>query len=137
MVFDQSGPRWLGISDLIAEPEGPTFISYKLARSRLDRLRFVTQDPERTLGLVGHRPIFLLNRHSISRAEVRFERRARGTATGGYSCGGCRRQHFIFAVIEQLKVPLMHLTSPITSWYKIEQDGAAVLMSLVYSQLRT
>jgi hypothetical protein len=29
MAFDQSGPRWLGISDLIAEPEGPTFISYK------------------------------------------------------------------------------------------------------------
>ena len=48
MVFDQSGPRWLGISDLIAEPEGPTFISYKVARSRLDRLRFVTQDPNRT-----------------------------------------------------------------------------------------
>ena len=48
MAFDQSGPRWLGISDLIAEPEGPTFISYKVARSRLDRLRFVTQDPERT-----------------------------------------------------------------------------------------
>jgi hypothetical protein len=47
VAFDQSGPRWLGISDLIAEPEGPTFISYKVARSRLDRLRFVTQDPER------------------------------------------------------------------------------------------
>jgi hypothetical protein len=44
--------RWLGISDLIAEPEGPTFISYKVARCRLDRLRFVTQDPNRksTLG---------------------------------------------------------------------------------------
>jgi hypothetical protein len=50
VAFDQSGPRWLGISDLIAEPEGPTFISYKVARSRLDRLRFVTQDPERTSG---------------------------------------------------------------------------------------
>ena len=49
MAFDQSGLRWLGISDLIAEPEGPTFISYKVARSRLDRLRFVTQDPSRTL----------------------------------------------------------------------------------------
>ena len=49
MAFDQSGPRWLGISDLIAEPEGPTFISYKVARSRLDRLRFVTQDPSATL----------------------------------------------------------------------------------------
>src|ERR1700738_3058683 len=47
VAFDQSGLRWLGISDLIAEPEGPTFISYKVARSRLDRLRFVTQDPTR------------------------------------------------------------------------------------------
>jgi hypothetical protein len=56
VAFDQSGPRWLGISDLIAEPEGPTFISYKVARSRLDRLRFVTQDPQRTLGFAkGHR----------------------------------------------------------------------------------
>jgi hypothetical protein len=53
MAFDQSGLRWLGISDLIAEPEGPTFISYKVARRRLDRLRFVTQDPHRTLGLIG------------------------------------------------------------------------------------
>ena len=52
MAFDQSGPRWLGISDLIAEPEGPTFISYKVVRSRLDRLRFVTQDPERKFRLV-------------------------------------------------------------------------------------
>ena len=53
MAFDQSGPRWLGISDLIAEPEGPTFISYKVARSRLDRLRFVTRlthSGSRTLG---------------------------------------------------------------------------------------
>src|SRR6516225_3513201 len=49
VVFDQSGLRWLGISDLIAEPEGPTFISYKVARSRLDGLRFVTQDPQRKL----------------------------------------------------------------------------------------
>jgi hypothetical protein len=49
MAFDQSGPRGLGISDLIAEPEGSTFISYKVARCRLDRLRFVTQDPIRTL----------------------------------------------------------------------------------------
>jgi hypothetical protein len=39
MAFDHSGLRWLGISDLIAEPEGPTFISHKIARSRLDRLR--------------------------------------------------------------------------------------------------
>ena len=47
VAFDHSRSRWLGIDDLIAEPEGPTFISYKVARSRLDRLRFVTQDPQR------------------------------------------------------------------------------------------
>ena len=46
-AFDQSDPRWLGISDLIVEPKGPTFISYKVARSRLNGLRFVTQDPMR------------------------------------------------------------------------------------------
>ena len=49
VAFDQSVLRWLGISVLIAESEGPAFISYKVARSRLNRLRFVTQDPERTL----------------------------------------------------------------------------------------
>jgi hypothetical protein len=48
MAFDQSGPAVAWISDLIAEPEGPTFISYKVARSLLNRLRFVTQDPTRT-----------------------------------------------------------------------------------------
>jgi hypothetical protein len=26
MAFDQSSLRWLGISNLIAEPEGPSFI---------------------------------------------------------------------------------------------------------------
>src|SRR5665811_825090 len=60
VVFDQSGPRWLGISDLIAEPEGPTFIAYKVARSRLDRLRCVTQDPRRTLASAGQRTTRLL-----------------------------------------------------------------------------
>jgi hypothetical protein len=68
MAFDQSGPRWLGISDLIAEPEGPTFISYKVARSRLNRLRFVTQDPKRTLSIVPA-PIEL---HEISRNRYRM-----------------------------------------------------------------
>jgi hypothetical protein len=48
VAFDQSGPRWLGISDLITEPEGPTFISHKVSHSLLNRLRFVTQDPKRT-----------------------------------------------------------------------------------------
>jgi hypothetical protein len=56
MAFDQSGLRRLGISDLIAEPEGPTFISYKVARRRLDRLRFVTQDPQRTLWSPAEKP---------------------------------------------------------------------------------
>jgi hypothetical protein len=39
MAFYQSSLRWLEVSDLIADPEGPTFISYKVARGRLDRLR--------------------------------------------------------------------------------------------------
>ena len=38
-AFDRSSLRWLGIDDLIAEPEGPSFISRTVARSRLDRLR--------------------------------------------------------------------------------------------------
>jgi hypothetical protein len=61
VAFDQSGPRWLGISDLITEPEGPTFISHKVVRCRLDRLRFVTQDPTETLAgkfAVMHNAVF-------------------------------------------------------------------------------
>jgi hypothetical protein len=61
MAFDQSGLRWLGISDLIAEPEGPTFISYKVARRRLDRLRFVTQDPLRTSSFRRFAPLLFRN----------------------------------------------------------------------------
>jgi hypothetical protein len=61
VAFDQSGPRWLGISDLIAEPEGPTFISYKVARRRLNRLRFATQNPTRTfevaIAIAPHPPV--------------------------------------------------------------------------------
>ena len=37
-AFDRSGSWWLGINDLIAEPEGPSFISRTVACSRLDRL---------------------------------------------------------------------------------------------------
>jgi hypothetical protein len=37
MAFDHSSLRWLGISDLIAEPEGPAFISSTVAQRRLDR----------------------------------------------------------------------------------------------------
>jgi hypothetical protein len=39
VAFDHSSLRWLGINDLIAEPEGPSFISRTVARRRLDRLR--------------------------------------------------------------------------------------------------
>src|SRR5438445_13311182 len=39
IAFDDSSLRWLGISDLIAEPEGPSFISRTVTRSRVDRLR--------------------------------------------------------------------------------------------------
>ena len=37
IAFDDSSLRWLGISDLIAEPEGPSFISRTVAHRRLDR----------------------------------------------------------------------------------------------------
>ena len=33
MAFDHSSLRWLGISDLIAEPEGPPFISHTVAHA--------------------------------------------------------------------------------------------------------
>jgi hypothetical protein len=36
-AFDRSSSRWLGISDLIAEPEGPSFISPTVALRRVDR----------------------------------------------------------------------------------------------------
>jgi hypothetical protein len=38
-AFDRSSSRWLGISDLIADPKGPSFISRTVPRSRVDRLR--------------------------------------------------------------------------------------------------
>jgi hypothetical protein len=37
MAFDRSSLRWLGISDLIAEPKGPSFISRTVTHRRLDR----------------------------------------------------------------------------------------------------
>jgi len=36
-AFDHSSSRWLGISDLIAEPEGPSFIYRTVAHPRVDR----------------------------------------------------------------------------------------------------
>jgi putative ABC transport system substrate-binding protein len=36
-AFGHSSLRWLGISDLIAEPEGPSFISRTVTYRRLDR----------------------------------------------------------------------------------------------------
>jgi hypothetical protein len=37
LAFDDSSLRWLGISDLIAEPEGPSFISHTVTQRRVDR----------------------------------------------------------------------------------------------------
>jgi hypothetical protein len=51
IIATSSGCPFVGISDLIAEPEGPAFISYKVARSRWNRLRLVTQDPIRALAV--------------------------------------------------------------------------------------
>jgi hypothetical protein len=49
VAFDQSSPRWLGISDLITEPEGPIFISRQpiIARpkARQDQLALLSQCP--------------------------------------------------------------------------------------------
>jgi hypothetical protein len=39
IAFDDSSLRWLGISDLIAEPEGPSFISRTVTYRRVDRRR--------------------------------------------------------------------------------------------------
>ena len=35
VAFDHSRSRWLGIDDLIAEPEGPSFISSTIAQRRV------------------------------------------------------------------------------------------------------
>jgi hypothetical protein len=43
-VFDRSSSRWLGISDLIAEPEGPSFIFSTVAPPFAPAM-LVTQDP--------------------------------------------------------------------------------------------
>ena len=37
IAFDDSSLQWLGISDLIAEPEGPAFISRTVTHRRVDR----------------------------------------------------------------------------------------------------
>ena len=37
IAFDDSSLRWLGISDLIAEPEGPSFTSRTVTHRRVDR----------------------------------------------------------------------------------------------------
>ena len=48
MAFDHSRSRWLGIGDLIAEPEGPSFISSTVAQPPCGPAMLVTQDPELT-----------------------------------------------------------------------------------------
>ena len=49
MAFHHSSLRWLGISDLIAEPEGPLLhLSYSCAPP-FGPVVLVTQDPKRTV----------------------------------------------------------------------------------------
>ena len=52
MTFDHSSLRWLGISDLIAESEGPSFIAYSCGLP-FGPVMLVTQDPERTWVAIG------------------------------------------------------------------------------------
>src|SRR5712692_1707712 len=49
IAFDDSSLQWLGISDLIAEPEGPSFISRTVTQPPCGPALLVTQDPKRTL----------------------------------------------------------------------------------------
>src|SRR5215470_7756633 len=49
IAFDDSSLQWLGISDLIAEPEGPSFISRTVTQPPCGPALLVTQDPHRTL----------------------------------------------------------------------------------------
>jgi hypothetical protein len=53
VAFDDSSLQWLGISDLIAEPEGPSFISRTVTQTAV--WTGVTRDtrPEADLILVG------------------------------------------------------------------------------------
>src|SRR5262249_12721990 len=52
IAFDDSSLQWLGISDLIAEPEGPSFISCTVTQPPCGPALLVTQDPIRTLAWV-------------------------------------------------------------------------------------
>src|SRR5258707_6701597 len=45
IAFDDSSLQWLGISDLIAEPEGPSFISRTVTQPPCGPALLVTQDP--------------------------------------------------------------------------------------------
>jgi hypothetical protein len=47
IAFDDSSLQWLGISDLIAEPEGPSFISRTVTQPPCGPALLVTQDPSR------------------------------------------------------------------------------------------
>src|SRR5260370_2536664 len=51
IAFDDSSLQWLGISDLIAEPEGPSFISRTVTQPPYGPALLVTQDPLRTSGI--------------------------------------------------------------------------------------
>jgi hypothetical protein len=45
IAFDDSSLQWLGISDLIAEPEGPSFISRTVTQPPCGPALLVTQGP--------------------------------------------------------------------------------------------
>src|SRR5712692_7450127 len=49
IAFDDSSLQWLGINDLIAEPEGPSFISRTVTQPPYGPALLVTQDPLRNL----------------------------------------------------------------------------------------
>jgi hypothetical protein len=51
IAFDESSLQWLGISDLIAEPEGPSFISRTVTQPPCGPALLVTQDPILTSAL--------------------------------------------------------------------------------------
>jgi hypothetical protein len=48
IAFDDSSLQWLGISHLIAEPEGPSFISRTVTQPPCGPALLVTQDPKQT-----------------------------------------------------------------------------------------
>src|SRR5215467_12793851 len=82
MAFDDSSLQWLGISDLIAEPEGPSFISRTVTQPPCGPALLVTQDPMQT----------------FARSEGCKRRSCNFCASSGESVGGCGGRRRICAV---------------------------------------